>query len=552
MKMHITKICAVLAALACLALFPSVGSAQGIMVKPMKLELAPPPGETAKVLLEVRNTGAEASVAAEISLCELVQDCNGNWQVVEGETKAAAGLSSCLKWIKLGETAPEIKPGEAVSVAIEVNVPRTARGFHAAGLIVQSKPPPNPRGLTVIVRFLVPVLVEIPGRPLPQKISLADTGLVAVDAQEKKPATTLASLGVANEGGTYSRIKGVVKVLRLSQGHWRPVSTANFREVGILPGMRLDLKSDMKRRLPSGKYKLTANLSVGGRQVKPLEKEVDFVGDPDVTKLAVDTALILDPPVISLVCAPGSLRTATVKVENGSDDEVNIEAGLLAPPSLRGVAMGDIKGDDLVCASWVTVVPDKFPLRAGEKRNIRLAAKMPKADNSPAACFGLLSLRARYADGQSAGETTSLICVENKAVAARPAADGTKMSLALDEGDKYVVQCSFSNTGNVQFSPKCKATLSSPVGGTVADVAMTGPAEPMLPLEVRGFSGLIDFAGVAPGAYTLTAAIEFAAGLQAVKPLVLRVSEEAGSKVITVLQSKDDGTAASQPAGEPK
>jgi hypothetical protein len=456
-------------------------------------------------------------------------------------------LPSCLKWVKLGADTVTVEPMKMAPVTVSVKAPSNARGFYLAGLIAQIKAKPSEKGVTVVVRFMIPIVLEIEGRPERQQIQLADVGMAFRKGGANLPAATLVSIGVPNEGRTYSRIKGSVKVVYFSNGRWRPVSTADIKEIGILPGSDLKLSSDLGRRLPSGKYKLTASLYVDGRRVKPLEKEIDFEGDPAVTKLAVDSALTLDPPEVFIAGAPGAMRTAVLKVENASEDEVNIEAVSLVPPSLRGVAMGELKGDDLSCAEWLQVYPAKFTLRAGRKQNVRVIAKMPKAEEMQANYYGLVSLRAAYADGQGAGETKTLVCVANKGVAAKPAAQVAKMTLAAQEGPKYAVQARFANIGNVHFKPKCRAVVLTGQGQTVTEIELAGEEGLMLPLETREFSGVLDFEKVDPGAYALKAVMECGSGQGAAEQMPIRVAVEEGRKVVTIIAR--EAAASTAPAG---
>jgi len=512
---------------------------QGFMVKPMKMEIAPRAGQTVEKVLELRNTGADNARIMDLRLVDLTQGKDGGWRIIEpGSDFDTSKLPSCLKWIELSADSVEVEPLQMVPVTVAVKAPRGARGFYVAGLLVQTRPPPGVTGVAIVIRFLVPVLVEIQGRPVRQKIELNDLGMEFREPSGEKPATTLASMGIVNQGQTYSRLKGSAKVMRFSEGHWRAVTTAEFRELGILPGVKLNLQSDIERRLPSGKYKLTGTLYVDGRRIKPFTKEIDFVGDPTVTKLAVDTALTLEPPELSISGLPGATRTAVIKVENASEDPVNIEATSAIPPGLRGVAFGDLKGEDLTCAEWVKVSPAKFTLRAGGRQNIRIVAKIPKAEILHANYYTLLGLRATYPDGQSAGETTTLVCVENKKIEAKPAAQGMTLALAAEETSKYIVRARFGNTGNVHFTPKCRAIVATGMGITTAEALLSGEAGLMLPLETRNFSGVLDFSRVDAGTYSLKAVLEYAAGGAAVKQIPIRVSIEEGTRVVEIIESE--------------
>jgi len=527
--------------------------AQGFMVKPMKMEFAPRPGQIMKQRLELHNLGVVEAKMIDLRLVDLTQSQEGHWRIVT-ESELGVGTSkvpSCLKWIKLSAESVNVEPLQMAPVTVTVRAPPGARGFYCAGLIARTRPPPGVKGIAIVVRFLIPVLVEIQGRPVRQKIELADLGMEFREKSEEKPATTLVRVGIANEGRTYSRIKGGVKVMRFWEGHWRNVTAAPIKEVGILPGVNLNLETDIERCLPSGKYKLMGTLYVDGRRIRPLEKEIEFVGDPTVTRVAVDTALVLEPPELSISGAPGATRTSVIKVENASEDAVNIEAASVMPPVLRGVAFGDLKGDELTCAEWVKVSPAKFTLRAGGKQNIRVIAQMPKADpdatSGHANYYGLLTLRAAYPDGQGAGETTTLVCVENKKVEAEPAAQGMALTLAAEEPSKYIVQAKFANTGNVHFTPKCRATLSTGIGAAVAETVLSSEAGLMLPLEVRGFSGVLDFTNVEVGTYLLKAMLEYAPGKAAAKQIPIRVSLEEGNKVVTIVQAKEETPESEKP-----
>jgi hypothetical protein len=358
-----------------------------------------------------------------------------------------------------------------------------------------------------------------------QKIELSGLGMEFREPTTEQPATTLVSMGITNNGGTYSRLKGASTVKYFSGEHWRNITTAEFKEVGIIPGVELNLKSDIGRSLPSGKYKVAGTLYVDGSRVKPLEKEIDFAGDPGITRAAVDAALDLNPTELSIKNAlPGATRTAVIKVENASDDTVNVTTDMAIPAVLKGVAFGELKGEDLACAEWVKVTPEKFTLRGGARQNLRITAKMPDSELTQANYYALLGLRAGYLDGQSAGVTTALICVGNKNVEARPAASPMKLTIAAMQESSYVVVGRFGNVGNAHyFIPKCRATVTTAAGASVTGVLLSGKAGVMLPLEVRDFSGIIDFSKLAAGTYRLTAILEYA-GTQVSTEIPIRVS----------------------------
>jgi hypothetical protein len=247
------------------------------------------------------------------------------------------------------------------------------------------------------------------------------------------------------------------------------------------------------------------------------------------------------------------MRTAVLKVENASEDAVEISTLSATPASLRGVALGDLKGDDLSCAEWLAVSPAKFTLRAGGKQNIRVIAKMPRGDPDVRSghpnYYALVCLRATYPDGQGAGETKTLVCVASKGVEAKPAAQAAKMTLAATEGAKYAVQARFANIGNVHFKPKCRAVIVTGQGQLVTEIELAGEEGLMLPLETRDFSGVLDFEKVEPGTYALKAVMDCGSGQGAAEQMPLRVTVEEKQKVVTIV--KPEATTSTAPASQP-
>lgn len=523
--------------IAIFSIFLSPVYGQGFMVEPMKMELTIRAGQTIEEVLQLRNTGGQNIKTLDLKLMELTQSDTGAWWVIEpGSNVDISHLSSCLEWIKLSAESVEVNPLEMVPVKVNFRIPRSARGFYAAALIAQTRPKRGTKGIAIVFRFLIPILVEIQGRAARQKIELGDTSMQFLEQSQKNPATTVVSMNIVNKGRTYSRLKGNVNVMRQAGGHWQRVSSAEFREVGIMPGVELNLKSDLKRRLPSGKYKLKGTLYVDGRHIKPLVKEIEFVGDPTVTKIAADTSLILEPSTLSIKGVPGSIRTTAIKVQNPSEEAINVSVDVEDPEPLRGVALGELKGEDLSCAEWVKVIPDNFTLRPGRHRGIRIIAKLPKREEIYPNYYATLNFHATYSDGQSAGKNTSLIWLKNAKVKVKLAAQIIKASLAAEEGSRYIIRTKSGNVGDVHFNPKCNATVTKPDGAPVLETALSGQRQVMLPLETRDFSGILDFSRVEEGIYRLTVSMDYGEKTKQVsKILPIQISVEEGEKIVTVI-----------------
>jgi hypothetical protein len=541
---------------ACLFILTTQASAKPMefMVRPMKVELAVRAGRTADETIEIRSLDNKRFMTLDLKLVELGQTEDAYWAVIDTGRNTEPNAEpntitsnprSCREWIKLSADSVRIDPLGVKTVKLKIAPRAGVGGFYYAGLCVQTRPALNiTQGIPVIARILIPVLFEMQGRTVRQKINLTDIGMESRPQIEEKPATSILLVGIANEGSTYSRLKSSAKVQSFLNGHWRDITEVEHEEVGILPGVSLKLKDDVGKSLPPGKYKLKGNLYVDGRRIKPIEKEIDFAGDPNAKAVTANAALKLEPESVSVTIVPGATRSAVLNVQNPSDSAITVRAGAVIPPKLKGIAYGELKGEDLACADWVQMMPDNFTLPAGKQQKIRINVKAPQANELHASYYAVLYLQGRYPDGQSAGTTTAMLNVQNKRVKLEPAIQPIKLSIAHEEASRYAITTRFGNTGNVHITPRCSATLMTADGRIARTTALAGETDLMLPLEVRNFSGLIDLAAVPPGAYRLEAMLEYTTdegtNKQTTQAITIQVSNENGVKIVEIIGPKEE------------
>jgi len=388
------------------------------------------------------------------------------------------------------------------------------------------------------------VLVEVQGRPLRHKIELGDMGMEFIEPYRDNPATTHVLMNIDNKGGTRSHLKGFAQVKGFLDGHWRTITTAEFSSTRIIPGAKLQLRSNIGRSLPSAKYRISGWLYVDGRRANRATNELDFVGDTSVTKVLTDAPLDLLPSAVSISGQPGSTRMAVIKVYNASDETVNVQAVIRLPRPLQGRAFGDLKGVDLDCTGWLKIEPEKFTLRSHTQQSMRIIAKLPDTVSASLPCYySLLGLSSTYADGQRAGVKTANICVANENVSVAPFVYGMKLSEAYKEGSEYYIVARYGNFGSIHFTPsRCRAAVVNAATGmpmvrTSLSSRKTGL---ILPFEARDFSGVIDFSNVPVGIYRLAAVLEYASGEEVTLQKAIRVMTQGGRKVMEVLQLQED------------
>src|SRR4030042_1539766 len=261
------------------ALLVSAGPAFGqFTVQPMKLELVVTPGKIVKSELRVQSFDPNEIHNINMSVVELGQSEDGAWNIIEPNNLTdpnspffgfdISKLSSCSEWISLSPNNFDLPPDGVVPVEISLRVRRGIRGFFGAGILATTSPMRGVGDVSVVVRFFIPVILEIQDRPMRPRVQATDIGLEFIPASGEYPARTWATMNHNNAGGTFSRVKPGISIWSFSGGHWQGIKTTEFHKTGIIPGVKLKLKADIRKPLPSGKYKAAGLLYVDGRRTK--------------------------------------------------------------------------------------------------------------------------------------------------------------------------------------------------------------------------------------------------------------------------------------------
>jgi hypothetical protein len=132
--------------------------------------------------------------------------------------------------------------------------------------------------------------------------------------------------------------------------------------------------------------------------------------------------------------------------------------------------------------------------------------------------------------------------VANKKVETRCEAVVTREpSLGAMGGSKYVLSGEFGNVGNVHFKPRCTATVTKlqGVSPSVAKMLLRGKIQPMLPLEMRNFSGVLDFSKIPADTYRLSTIFEYAPGEAVRSNKAIEVSVQGDRKVVRFLTEEE-------------
>jgi hypothetical protein len=243
--------------------------------------------------------------------------------------------------------------------------------------------------------------------------------------------------------------------------------------------------------------------------------------------MAYDTALVLEPEAITMNVIPGATRTTTVTITNPGSDPVNVSMASSTPVGMVGVEAGNLRGIDLSAEPWTEIRPAKFTIRAGGRQKVRVISQIPKDGVPHPNYYASLVLDGTYADGQSAGQTHSLLHLANAREESTPG--GVVEQLALSEGatpTQYIVQARLANIGDVHIQPIARAFLLTPQNQQVRVVPLGGDEGMLLPLGKRTYGAELDFAGVEPGYYALRAVFSLGGDQEVVKQHVVLVETQ--------------------------
>ncbi|MHC4434212.1 MAG: hypothetical protein ACYTBS_20405, partial [Planctomycetota bacterium] len=536
------------------ALLSSAGPALGqFNVTPLKFDLQLRPGKRVVSVLHIQSLDPNEAHTIDLSV---VDEETAGWHIVEPNSGFDTSTLSSLKdTLTLNPTTVTVEPMQTVPVEVRLRVPPGSRGFSCAGILATLQGRADATDVSFVLRFMVPFLLEIQGRPMRNKVQATDLKMEFSQASSYRPATTLLTMSVENKGGTFPRCRPVARIWSWSGGHWKVITTTAFQDksadVGIIPGAKINIETDLKKALPPGRYKVAGVLYVDGVRTPRVEKIIDFDGNPSVTTVAADAPLDLRPSEITVESMPGATRTTALRVYNGSDETVTIQAALVLPRDLGSKGMGTVRGADMDCTSWVKIAPERFTLSGeGDVQNVRITTRMPDSAVKLPCYYSDLNFWAFYPDGQRAGVTTAKICVRNTKTKVEPSARTTRMTPVAVAGSQYRVVASFENNGIIHFDAKnCKAVVISPTDPPTVDGVRVPRASAklesvvkgaMLPFEERQFSGMLDLSALDAGNYYLSAGLEYAPGQWAEKQVSMEVTIADGRRLVRVTGTQED------------
>jgi len=513
---------------------------QGFLVSPARMEFAPQTGDEMTQNLTIRNTSTFA-MTVTVTPNLLGQTPVGLSNPLEPNirTPETTALRPCYDWMKIEQQRVVVPALDRAIIPVKLTVPRNARGFYSAVLVLDSVPPEDTEEerARLTVRFLVPVLVDVQGPLARERLILGDMGMDYRERTALLPADSICHVKVQNAGETCLQLQARVSVEALVDGRWYKVTDATPFGFLILPGVTLDIPHALGRRLPSGHYKVRTALWMNGREKTRGEREIDFVGDP-TAKLPFDVPLIVTPAQLDVKTLPGSLRTVIVTLENPTAQAVQVAAWAAFPPELKGVALGNVRGDEFDCSAWMRVDPATVELPGNSRQNIKITFLPPKGKVLQPNCYANIDMKVITPDGQTVGALSVPVWAQTSAEAdLEPAIQKRLLTISQEDGDMYAVNALFENIGNVHFLPEVSIRLLTQSGRAIQVNKLDTNITRVLPLGRPQYTGALDFSTVNPGAYVIWAMLT-AGGKQVNSSLPIKVELDGEQKVITVIKEE--------------
>ncbi len=376
-------------------------------------------------------------------------------------------------------------------------------------------------------------------------MEITDAGLEFVPSEGTTPGKVLATMKIKNTGISYPSLKPVMRILKAQDKHWRMITLNTFSEQGIIPGVELNLKSDIGKSLPKGRYLLEAVLYVEGRRIGKgceLSKEIDFDGDPLITHDAADVPLDVEPRELFMEINPGSTRFASISIHNATEEKIEIQPVLDIPVPFKGYTGKDNKiiAEERTCLKWISCDVDKLNLTSYQARNLRLGVTMPENATEYPCYYATLGLKVLYPDGQSGGTTWINIAVGSKNVPVNTDIQCISIKLAEFDREKseYMVSADFGNNGDWHIEPSKVLAAVAKAGeyGRTTSMLSSDTYGMLLPYETRTYNGTLNLSTVDPNIYNLEVKMEYPPTQTVRKQIQIRVNKVGDKRVPEILE----------------
>lgn len=262
-----------------LAMPGTFGSAQSLSITPMLAVRTAKPGESLSFRFAVKNAADSATVNISAKLKLLHQDERG-WSVPKPDTpeyRTAAKRPSLMSWARVATPQAVARKGGATLLKVDVSVPKSAKGFYCAALLVAVEPDSSVSH-GVRLQFVLPLLLQVGGADKPELKSLG--GFVVRSKPGDIPALSNFGLRLTNASRSSAQISGRITIQRFDGKAWKDVSDSEVPVRYVLPGAIVGVRAVIEGVPPPGSFRIRANLRLNGRTIPAIVEQVKVPRDP--------------------------------------------------------------------------------------------------------------------------------------------------------------------------------------------------------------------------------------------------------------------------------
>ncbi len=533
------------------------GNLAGYVVQPGRIDITPRPRSSNETELRIHNFDPNNEINIELKVIELTQKETGEWLPFDTDPCSpfdyypgldASKVASCSKWIKMDKTSVTVPKDGDVVIPVRIDVPHNAKmGFWGATIMASTRAKASESTKTpMVIRTGIPVIasVQLSPTPLPSKVEISGVGMEFIESEGPVPGRVLLTMKAKNVGTSFPRLKPIIRLRGFLNNRWKLITTQEFEEIGIIPGVELNLKSDIGRSLPSGKYELDALLYVDGRLIGSKTRatvELNFKGDPLLSDAASDVPLDLDSKDIVIETSPGLRRSGELKVHLAINEKVKVIPILDVPKCFNGIVGGNNEkiSSVLTCMNWLSFEPKELSLEGYRTRNLKITADMPENALKYPNYYASLGLKVVYPDGQEAGTTWVNVIVNNKNASPKAEIKCTSINLTEINASKstYAIQAKFQNGGTTHIQPTMvrAAVVKAEGYGFTSAMLSTDKAGMFLPYDERYYTGILAFSSLDPDDYNLEVLMDYPTAQKVQKQVRIRVRDIRGRRAPEIL-----------------
>ncbi|MDR3692917.1 MAG: hypothetical protein P4L46_26290 [Fimbriimonas sp.] len=525
--------------------------AQGVFAKPVSVEMTVKPGEVIDLPFVLRNNQPDATNSVKLGSVYLIQSLNG-FEGVDADKvtpEIVRNFPSCYSWLRLpSERELTMAPLVERTVHIRISVPASAHGFYCGMATVTSQRVPAAPGMAIIVRLLIPIVLNVGSGVTLKGGKVIDAVATYVAQTKNEPARTRLACVVKNTGNALSRYGGKANLFQIIGGRRRRIIAASFDDRGIVPNATVAISANSQKLIPSGTYRIETQMTMDGQKMPPFGRDVVVEGDPKVTAVAADLEMMLSPDPVEFDVVPGAFRGLSFQVQNSGVDPIVVDATVATPKVMQGVSGPLGTGESLSLAPWCAEPITGVLIRGGETKSLRMPAAMPSEGLRNSAYYGELNVVAKTQDGAFVGSSKLLMIARNKRVPPTVSlASQSEIQVSSVSANIYSFMAKFVNNGSEDVAPEVEARITDPSRiRTILRLPVGETLKRLLPLESIRPSGNIDVRLLKDGVYLLEMTVK-AGNIGESKTVGLKVATANKAKTLTVIVIPKEGAQRATP-----